>query len=819
MDTRSKKCKFASVLAALLATVLLTSAVMGLHPVLEKRAESKDFRQLDSSSFRWDLVSFLAEKCYRVKQNESKASPAQVMAPEYVAETNRLARLLEQAENGRIITSWQPMPTEGPGTQQEDAAAGAEETLEPTSDPGIESEPPVSVYVSPSGSQLEQLSQRVETRQNREENFNERMLREPWMSANLDYWVKDTETGAVLSTTENPETIFENEQLRKGYQYAVELELDGKGSLRVVNLHSTQPLNADHTQQLLREFEEQTQISFENAASPQSRQDVDAFEPEGFKNVRMIAAVPLELRGLDSIYYSILDSRTYNYLSAGFGPLWAAALVLAAALGLALGLVKKWKFGEGRVLRFLPVEGLIVGDVLLSMCGWYLVHSLAKLKMGMEVRQLALDWMIDEALAGGAMSVLYILAWAGSVLAMYLSFLSYAKIFTKGLWPYLKERSWLVRLCCAGCHGVKRLWGWATNVQLSGPEGKWLWKLALVNGAAIVILCCGWFFAIPVALIYSAVTYVLLRKKCAGIRADYEKVLTVASKMAEGDLNAADDGDAGIYEPLKQEMGKVRQGFSKAVDAELKSQSMKTELITNVSHDLKTPLTAIITYVDLLKKPDITEEERQSYIDTLDKKSQRLKQLIADLFDVSKAVSREMTPDLAPLDLGALLRQVRFELDDQLKESGLDFRWDIPEEKVPVLLDGARTGRIFENLLVNITKYALPGTRAYVALNAAENEAVVSFKNVSAAELPEDPEALAERFVRGDASRSTEGSGLGLAIVRSFTELQGGRLELLVDGDLFKAVVHFPLNRQPQEPEPAQQAIEPEPEPQDEKGL
>ncbi|EJW96040.1 sensor histidine kinase, partial [gut metagenome] len=166
----------------------------------------------------------------------------------------------------------------------------------------------------------------------------------------------------------------------------------------------------------------------------------------------------------------------------------------------------------------------------------------------------------------------------------------------------------------------------------------------IFNGSAIILMCCGWFFAIPVAIIYSGVLYYLLKKKYAKTHEDYQKVLDIAQKMANGDLEAPADIDAGMYEPLKNQLYQVREGFQKAVDAEVKSQRMKTELITNVSHDLKTPLTAIITYVDLLKKPDITDEEQADYIKTLEKKSQRLKQLIADLFDVSKAVSREMTP-------------------------------------------------------------------------------------------------------------------------------------------------------------------------------
>ena len=184
--------------------------------------------------------------------------------------------------------------------------------------------------------------------------------------------------------------------------------------------------------------------------------------------------------------------------------------------------------------------------------------------------------------------------------------------------------------------------------------------------------------------------------------------------MADGKLDAEIPDDLGVFESLKEELQKVQRGFKMAVEEETRSQRMKTELITNVSHDLKTPLTAIVTYVNLLKQENITEEERNSYIDILDRKSMRLKTLIEDLFEVSKAASRTVKLNLVEVDIVSLLKQVRLELSDRLEQSGVMFRWDFPEEKVLVMLDSDKTYRIFENLLVNIAKYAMPGTRAYI---------------------------------------------------------------------------------------------------------
>lgn len=247
----------------------------------------------------------------------------------------------------------------------------------------------------------------------------------------------------------------------------------------------------------------------------------------------------------------------------------------------------------------------------------------------------------------------------------------------------------------------------------------------------------------------------------------------------------------GIFEPFRDEIDKIQSGFKKAVDEEVKSTKMKTDLITNVSHDLKTPLTAIITYVDLLKKPGITQEEQEKYIGILDQKANRLKVLIEDLFEISKATSKTVSLNIMDIDIVSLLKQVRLELQDKIESTDLIFRWQLPEDKIILPLDSQRTYRVFENLLVNITKYAMPYSRVYITMEDTENHVKITMKNVSATELDFSPGEITERFVRGDASRNTEGSGLGLAIAKSFTELQGGRLEVFIDADLFTVEITF----------------------------
>ena len=235
----------------------------------------------------------------------------------------------------------------------------------------------------------------------------------------------------------------------------------------------------------------------------------------------------------------------------------------------------------------------------------------------------------------------------------------------------------------------------------------------------------------------------------------------------------------------------IKDGFEKAVSEEVKSQKMKTELISNVSHDLKTPLTSIITYIDLLKDEQLDYEKRKEYLDTLDRNSLRLKNLIDDLFEVSKVNSGDVKLNLVDVDIIALIRHAKFELIDKFNEKSLIFKTAFPNEKIILSLDSLKTYRIFENLLMNIGKYALENTRVYIDIDNSDDEVTITFKNISADEIKVSEDELVERFVQGDTSRNTSGSGLGLAIAKSFTELQKGNFKISVDGDLFKASVTF----------------------------
>ena len=229
-----------------------------------------------------------------------------------------------------------------------------------------------------------------------------------------------------------------------------------------------------------------------------------------------------------------------------------------------------------------------------------------------------------------------------------------------------------------------------------------------------------------------------------------------------------------------------------AAERQLKSERMKTELITNVSHDIKTPLTSIINYVDLLKKPH-DEAQGQQYLDVLDRQSQRLKKLIGDLMDMSKASTGNMAVELVQMDAVEAVNQALGEFSDKLALAGLEPLFRCSRDTVMIRADGRLLWRVLSNLLSNAVKYAMPGTRLYLDLMTAEGNAVLNLKNISRDQLNVDAEELMERFVRGDASRNTEGSGLGLNIAKSLVELQKGRMDLMVDGDLFKVTIVLPL--------------------------
>ncbi|MHB8066137.1 MAG: HAMP domain-containing sensor histidine kinase [Ruminiclostridium sp.] len=320
-------------------------------------------------------------------------------------------------------------------------------------------------------------------------------------------------------------------------------------------------------------------------------------------------------------------------------------------------------------------------------------------------------------------------------------------------------------------------------------------RLILIFGAyaVITVFCISLFFVGPIGLlgllVIVGVNLVVVNFLLKGLK-NLNDIKDGAERIRSGELsyNIPEQGIPEFRE-LAETINKIADGLKTAVSSQVKSERMKSELITNVSHDLKTPLTSIITYVDLLKTEGLKSENADKYLGIIDAKSQRLKALTEDLFEAAKATSGSISVNIERLDVVALINQGLGELSDKIEASGLSFKTNFQSEKLYVNADGKLLWRVIENLLSNVFKYAMPNSRVYIDAAATAKHVSLIIKNISAYELNVNENELMERFKRGDASRHSEGSGLGLSIAKSLTELQGGSFHIDIDGDLFKATI------------------------------
>lgn len=297
-------------------------------------------------------------------------------------------------------------------------------------------------------------------------------------------------------------------------------------------------------------------------------------------------------------------------------------------------------------------------------------------------------------------------------------------------------------------------------------------------------------------LIFLCFTALPLLNLALSRTAVFNRILLTSEKIAEGMNPAELSNDYGQLGRLAAALNQMRSGVESSRNEQLKSERLKTELITNVSHDLRTPLTSIMTYSELLQTPALPADEQQAYIRIISRKAKRLKQLIDDLFEASKIASGSMELNQAKTDLTQLITQALAEYDELIQKAPFDFRIVLPQHPTNVYADGQKIWRALDNLIGNVLKYSLEKTRVYIELQEIDGEAVVSFKNVTKYELGGSVDELFERFKRGDTSRHTQGSGLGLAIAKSIIDLHGGSFTIDLDGDLFKIVFRLPLTRE-----------------------
>ncbi|EJO5348657.1 HAMP domain-containing histidine kinase [Clostridium botulinum] len=314
---------------------------------------------------------------------------------------------------------------------------------------------------------------------------------------------------------------------------------------------------------------------------------------------------------------------------------------------------------------------------------------------------------------------------------------------------------------------------------------------ALVGSFILLFLLLGlhnMLIAVITTVLYIILLMIYLFKK-----ANYlNEIFKATEEMTSGNLDyVIKENDKGLLGKVAHNINNMKEGYKKSLEEQIKSERLKTELITNVSHDLKTPLTSIINYINLLKKEDLTKDEIDSYVSILDRKSERLKTLIEDLFEASKMSSGSVELNIEKIDVAALLKQSLGEFQEKIKKSSLHLKFKYDSNKIYANLDGKKTWRVFENLITNIIKYSAPNTRVYIDLIENDTKIIIIMKNISHYEMDFNSDEIFERFKRGDKSRKTEGSGLGLAISKSIVELQGGSLNINIDGDLFKVIIEF----------------------------
>lgn len=604
------------------------------------------------------------------------------------------------------------------------------------------------------------------------------------INSDYDYFIRDNATGAYLTNTAQSSGLnFDTSYFYLTFQY------DKNGNVTIGEKLSSE--NADQVRK----------TATEAARVKTKKFDIDSYEKLDIRknspvDCTITYAISNEtwkkLQDTENVIingYNFWWTQYTGYVNAGVGQIYATLLLIAMILGLfcpGAGKEKPWNLVS--ICR-LPLEVLVI----IGMCAVGMGETVITMAIKSGTAVADFSAQMPEKLAA-------VLIYSGNVLALTALFgiawylgICIRSTREHGIWSYIKMRSLTFRFFPYIKNKVLGFYSTMIHFDVTQNAKKHIFKIVLINAVILFVISSLWFGGVAITVIYSVILYFILKKYVSDLQKKYGILLGATNAIAEGNLNVVITEDIGIFEPFKPQISRIQYGFRNAVEEEVKSQRMKAELITNVSHDLKTPLTAIITYIGLLQNENITEEQRKEYLATLEKKSIRLKVLIEDLFEVSKATSRAVTLNIMDVDIMSLVKQVELEMSDKLKDSNLEVKMNLSESRIILPLDSQKTYRIYENLFGNIAKYAMSGTRVYVTGFQIDDMVVISLRNISSAEILVSPQELTDRFVRGDASRNTEGSGLGLAIAKSFTELQNGHLDIEVDGDLFKVTTTWRL--------------------------
>ena len=609
--------------------------------------------------------------------------------------------------------------------------------------------------------------------------------------ANLKYYYYNTINNKT-NTTLNENVKFENNNIdlsevnKDKYQFYAVVNFDNNGNVDVseINGGDKEVLKSNIECSLI---DIRNEYDISNSDYEEGYYNIDI---KPIKNMTFVYAVPKTITSYDNIRWGIENADISIYESMGAG----GAFIIAGIVAL-IALIFPIKKAKSTILfrkiSKIPFEVWIIIIGLAIAALGPLAGQLIKATLNGDLQVIFVEIIPSLIIPERIILIFNFIIWLLSYSAVFFFVLVIKYVFNVGVIDYIKERTIFGMVIMLCVRIIKRTLDEITKVDLREKNNKLIIKLLAINAVILLIITSIWFFGIPVVILYSVILFFIIRKYLDKISEKYSKLREATSKIAEGNLDVKIEEDLGLFEPFKGDLEKIQCGFKKAVDEEVKSQRMKTDLISNVSHDLKTPLTAIITYADLLKDENLSDEKRKQYIETLDRKAQRLQVLIENLFEVSKATSGNITLNIENIDVVSLMKQTLFELEDKLEEASLLVRKNMPKEKVILPLDSQRTFRVFENLIINITKYAMPNTRVFIDIIENEDDVAIIMKNMAAEEITFNVDTIAERFVRGDESRNTEGSGLGLAIAKSFVELQGGTFNISVDGDLFKVKIVF----------------------------
>lgn len=606
--------------------------------------------------------------------------------------------------------------------------------------------------------------------------------RELEKETDIYYQATDMTTKKQISNTNDRLNSIQNDQaLQKKYQWYVQIQFDQDGILFVNYSHNDKIQSRELNNYMIHQSQTYSEYNESNHEIT-SEAYINFKNP---KNLTIIYAVPQKLAANSNLSVYLTNYSTSDYLKYSM-----PYVVFAIAIIMLITLITPYQLFKEQ--KLLDVISRIKFGILAFM--WCLVTGTLYVFSPYLIAATSQKHMIDFYQEFGIQNLDKILTPIiniGFWFVFFMLFVIFAYmikyLFHKGFKNYCKENTCLGWIITNSQIILNKIVDFDFNDNINRS----VLKIVLFNFVIISIISVFFVFGIFFSLVYSFIIFILLKKKFEDIQNDYQVLLNATRQLSNGNFGVKINEDVGVFNPLKDEFTHIKDGFEKAVNEEVKSQKMKTELISNVSHDLKTPLTSIITYIDLLKNDQLIDEDRKKYIEILERNSLRLKNLIDDLFEVSKVNSGNVHLDLVDVDIVSLIKQAQLESQDKLDEKNLDVRMNCSEEKIICYLDSSKTYRIFENLFINISKYALANTRVYIDLIQIDHQIQITFKNISEAEMTFNENEIVERFVQGDKSRNTSGSGLGLAIVKSFTELQKGQFKVEVDGDLFKSILTF----------------------------